>query len=102
MEAPYVLTFHPSGYYVAVAFQSLMRCFTVYTSELVSFWEILNHRLNLLRFSSGGQYLATADQDVVTIYSFWKKKSICHVSVSTSYFNVFISSHHLNIVMSKI
>ncbi|EGR29862.1 WD repeat protein [Ichthyophthirius multifiliis] len=54
------VAFHPSGYYLAAGFIDKFRVYHVLKDELKLFKEYPVKNATLLRFSSGGQYLAVA------------------------------------------
>ena len=54
------MAIHPSGYYLAAGCIDKLRFFHILNEELRPYREILIKNCTLIKFSTGGQYLAAA------------------------------------------
>lgn len=76
-EEPISLSVHPSGVYVAVAFIDTIRIFSLLLEEIADVREISARGVNFIKYSKGGQYIASANGAVMQIYSAVNGSPVC-------------------------
>lgn len=78
---------HPTGYYIAVGFEEKIRMFHILYDDLRFFRDINIKNASSLKFSHGGNFLATASHKAVIVYDTYSMVLIANYNAHTSQVN---------------
>jgi len=80
-DEPRLLSFHPSGFHLAVAFSNKVRLLNVRIGELKQYHEMNEKSCSAIAYSNGGQYFAIAKNTNVHIYSSYTGENMSNLTL---------------------
>ena len=82
-EEAKMISFHPSGFHLAVVFNNKIRLLNILMSGkgLESYHDLNDKQCTAIAFSNGGQYFAVAKNTTVHIYSSYTGENLSHLTL---------------------
>ena len=73
------MALHPSGYFLAVAFDEHIKIYHILFQDLDEFYTFTIKKTAFLKYSRGGQYLITGDGKQITVISTYQQQIIAQM-----------------------